>query len=243
MFDILFARTFTIVWAMLLITAYTTYMNKWAKPMWWPIIIWMFILLFMILWFADLFPINLILVWIFAALMWWIIAPTIKLMWERKKVKTFLKNNWIILKKNEKLNQDQLNDLNYYLEKNQSNEEWNKIVSQAIISTALAVITTASLVFLTDIDFGFMWIFLFIWLIILIIMWLLNMFLFKSRIFSLIKAYFWVLIFTWYLIYDFNKLEKMAWDESWGTAVNLAVSIYLDIINLFLYILEILSEW
>jgi hypothetical protein len=60
------------------------------------------------------------------------------------------------LKKNEKLNQDQLNDLNYYLEKNQSNEEWNKIVSQAIISTALAVITTASLVFLTDIDFGFM---------------------------------------------------------------------------------------
>lgn len=60
--------------------------------------------------------------------------------------------------------------------------------------------------------------------------------------FSLVKAYFGVLIFTGYLIYDFNTLEKMAGDDSWGTAVNIAVSIYLDIINLFLYLLEILSE-
>ena len=50
--------------------------------------------------------------------------------------------------------------------------------------------------------------------------------------------------FTLYLIYDFNRLEKaMArGDESWGTAVDLAVNIYLDIVNLFLYILEALSE-
>ena len=31
-------------------------------------------------------------------------------------------------------------------------------------------------------------------------------------------------------------------DESWGTAVQIAVSIYLDIINLFLYILQALAE-
>jgi FtsH-binding integral membrane protein len=53
-----------------------------------------------------------------------------------------------------------------------------------------------------------------------------------------------IVIFTLYLIYDFNRLEKaMArGDESWGTAVDLAVNIYLDIVNLFLYILEALSE-
>jgi len=70
----------------------------------------------------------------------------------------------------------------------------------------------------------------------------LNIFWFKSRLFLLVKAYFWVIIFTWYLIYDFNTLEKMAWDESWVTAISLAVNLYLDIINLFLYLLEILSE-
>jgi len=34
----------------------------------------------------------------------------------------------------------------------------------------------------------------------------------------------------------------MAGDESWGTAIDVAVNIYLDIINLFLDLLEILSE-
>jgi FtsH-binding integral membrane protein len=31
-------------------------------------------------------------------------------------------------------------------------------------------------------------------------------------------------------------------DESWGTAVDLAVNIYLDIVNLFLLILEAMAE-
>jgi len=34
----------------------------------------------------------------------------------------------------------------------------------------------------------------------------------------------------------------MAGDESWGTAIDVAVNIYLYIINLFLDLLEILSE-
>ena len=53
-----------------------------------------------------------------------------------------------------------------------------------------------------------------------------------------------IIIFTLYLIYDLNRLEKAMerGDESWGTAVDLAVNIYLDIVNLFLLILEALSE-
>ena len=46
-----------------------------------------------------------------------------------------------------------------------------------------------------------------------------------------------------YLIYDFNALEKAIarGDNSWGTAVDIAVNLYLDIINLFLDLLEILA--
>lgn len=241
MFDILFARTFTIVWVMLLITAYSSFLNKKAnvKSGWWSIIL-LFLLLFAVLAFSNTFPINLVLVWLFAWVMWWMIAPGIRSMWDNFKTKKFLKDRWIVLKKWEILTEVQFKDLWEYLEINRSNEQWNEIVSQAMFSTALAVFATASLVFLSDIDFSFMWMFLFISLLILIIMWLLNIFVFKSRLFSLVKAYFWVLIFTWYLIYDFNTLEKFAWDDTWWTAVNIAVNIYLDIINLFLYLLEIL---
>ena len=44
-------------------------------------------------------------------------------------------------------------------------------------------------------------------------------------------------------IYDFNALEKAIarGDNSWGTAVDIAVNLYLDIINLFLDLLEILA--
>lgn len=71
---------------------------------------------------------------------------------------------------------------------------------------------------------------------------LLNIFFFRSKIFSLVRAYIGAVIFTLYLIYDFDRLEKMAGDESWGTAINIAVNIYLDIINLYLNLLEILAE-
>ena len=46
------------------------------------------------------------------------------------------------------------------------------------------------------------------------------------------------------LVYDFNRLEKFIakGDESWSTAVNMALSIYLDIVWLFLHILELFAN-
>lgn len=244
MYDILFARVFFIVWTMLLITAWAAYMNKNpdTSKMWWGIIILVFALLFWIMFFSHIFPLNLILVWLFSAAMGWMISPAIKSMWDRYKVKQFLKLRGIVLKEWDVLSESQLKDLDEYLGENRSNEKWNEIVSQAMWATALAVIITASIVYISDIDFWFLGLFLFIALIVLIIMWLLNIFFFKSRVFSLVKAYFWVMIFTLYLIYDFNTLEKMAWDDTWWTAIDIAVNIYLDIVNLFLYLLEIMSE-
>lgn len=60
----------------------------------------------------------------------------------------------------------------------------------------------------------------------------------------LVGAYIGAVIFSLYLLYDFDQLEKsaLAGDVSWETAINFAISIYLDIINLFLDLLQILSS-
>lgn len=242
-FDILFARTFLIVWGMLVVTAIAAMLNKNKEPKGFILsFIILFALLFIAMMFSDQFPLNILFVSLFAAFMGWIIAPTIHAFWMKFKVKRFLKEKEIVLEKDQELTEQQALELEEYLSDHSRDEEWNKIVSQAMWSTAVAVLATASLVYFSDIDFSFMGMFLFIGLLILIVMWLLNIFVFKSKMFSLVKAYFGVLIFTGYLIYDFNTLEKMAGDESWSTAINLALNLYLDIINLFLYILEILSE-
>ena len=72
----------------------------------------------------------------------------------------------------------------------------------------------------------------------------LNAFIFKSKTFSLFKSYLGVIVFTGYLLYDFNFLEQRMniQDDSWSSAVQIAVNIYLDIINLFLDLLEIMAQ-
>jgi len=128
--------------------------------------------------------------------------------------------------------------------KDNYHQEWQNVVFQAMFATTIAVLASASIVFTSSFDFGIMGGFLFIALIILILMGILNYFIFNSKKYSLIRAYFGVLVFTGYLLYDFNMLEKQmnAGDESWSTAVQIAVNLYLDIINLFLDILYILAE-
>jgi len=122
-------------------------------------------------------------------------------------------------------------------------EKWRNIVFQALIATTLSVFLTLLVVYITDYDFGFLGIFLFISLFSVIIIELLNDFIFKSTSFRKITACVGIIIFTLYLVYDFNRLEKAVaqGDESWGTAVKIAMALYLDIINLFAYILELLS--
>ena len=67
---------------------------------------------------------------------------------------------------------------------------------------------------------------------------------FKSKTLSLFKSYLGVVVFTGYLLYDFNFLKQRMnlQDDSWSSAVQIAVNIYLDIINLFLDLLEIMAQ-
>jgi len=129
-------------------------------------------------------------------------------------------------------------------DKDPYSQKWQNNIFFAMVATTLSVFMTAAIVYFSDTDFGFMGSFLFFALLGLIIVRLLKAWVIKDSSFSMIQTGAGIVIFTLYLIYDFNRLEKaMAkGDESWGTAVDLAVNIYLDIVNLFLLILEALSE-
>tara|TARA_B100001175_G_scaffold48541_1_gene37962 strand:- start:1013 stop:1507 length:495 start_codon:yes stop_codon:yes gene_type:complete len=132
----------------------------------------------------------------------------------------------------------------YKLKKDTYDQEWQNLVFQAMLGTTIAILSTSFLVFNSTFDFSILGGYLFIALTILIIMGFLNIFIFKSRFLSLIKSYIGVIIFTGYLLYDFNLLEQRMniGDDSWSSAVKIAVNIYLDIINLFLDLLQILAE-
>ena len=123
-------------------------------------------------------------------------------------------------------------------------QKWQNNIFFAMVATTLSVFMTAAIVYFSETDFGFMGSFLFFALLGLIIVRLLKAWVIKDSSFSMIQTAAGIIIFTLYLIYDFNRLEKAMGqgDESWGTAVDLAVNIYLDIVNLFLLILEALSE-
>ena len=111
-------------------------------------------------------------------------------------------------------------------------------------STSMAIFLALLIVSMTELDFGFLGLFLFITLDALIFGELLNYFIFKSTRYRRFSSYCGVILFSLYLVYDFNRLEKLAakGDESWSTAVRLAINIYLDIINLFMDLLQLLGE-
>lgn len=123
-------------------------------------------------------------------------------------------------------------------------QEWQNIVFQTLMGITMAIILTAGINYLTDIDFGSLGPVLFILLISLIVIGISNTYVFKSSRRRLLQSYFGVCLFTFYLIYDFNRLEKAiaSGDTSWAVAVDIAVNIYLDIINLFIRLLEILAD-
>ena len=244
MVDILFARTFMIVGAMLILTAITAKKNRVFETSteMWVTVIASFALLFAVMGFANQFPINLILVGGFSLAIGWSIGPTIEHFGTRFKLRKFLKDKGTPLKKGGTATPEQLAEFNNFFLKLDYHNEWQNIVTQAFVGTAVAVIATACVVFTTDMSFDFLGGFLFIALLMLVVMGLINAFFIKSKMVSLVKAYVGAIVFTLYLLYDFNQLEKKAGDESWATAVNISVNIYLDIINLFMDLLEILAE-
>ena len=119
------------------------------------------------------------------------------------------------------------------------------VAQKALGITALTTLTTGLIATYSGLDFAWLGKFLFIGLIGLIIVGIIGLFVRIKGTLGKIYASFGVLIFTGYLLFDFNnlaKLKQVAASNNWETALDFAISIYLDIVNLFLYLIQLLSS-
>lgn len=110
----------------------------------------------------------------------------------------------------------------------------------ALITCAAGVIGAQS-----GIDFSFLRAGLFGALILLIIYGLVRIFFSIPRWIQRLWAFFGIVVFTGYLLYDFHRLSLLSENEAantWSAAMRISISIYLDIINLFLQLLDLLSK-
>ena len=244
MFDLLFGRTIIIISGMLLITAIMARYNKRyeTKTEMRTTLIITFWLLFAVMIFDNHYPINLILVALFSAAIGRSMGPTVTFYGERYKLNQYLKNNNVSIWKNEQVPDNIIKDFEMNFNRDQYEQQWNNTIFQAIIGTVIALLLTWGLVMFTTIDFWFLGMFLFIALLMFVIINLLNYFFFKSSFYEMMRPYIGVVIFVGYLLYDFNTLEKLAGDTSRSTAINMSVNIYLNIINIFIYLLDVLSN-
>ncbi len=114
--------------------------------------------------------------------------------------------------------------------------------------TAITAISTllASLIGMySGFDFSFLGRFLFFALLGLILISIARLFISIKGFHRRIIASVGIIIFICYLLYDFNNLDKaknIAKLNNWCTALDYSVNIYLDIINLFLQILDLFSD-
>ena len=120
---------------------------------------------------------------------------------------------------------------------------YNDTAQKALGLTVLTTLLTGIIAMYSGLDFAWMGKFLFIGVVVLVIYYII-------RIFVRIRGNRFmgglgVLIFTGYLLFDFNRLAKLkeaAAANNWETALNFAINIYLDIINLFISLMNLMSS-
>lgn len=78
----------------------------------------------------------------------------------------------------------------------------------------------------------------------LIIVGLIGLFVHFSAGMNMLYAIGGLVIFTGYFVFDFWRLKEAgkAGENSWGMAMLMAMSIYLDFLNFFLYLLQLISS-
>ncbi|TMC20036.1 MAG: Bax inhibitor-1/YccA family protein [Chloroflexi bacterium] len=112
------------------------------------------------------------------------------------------------------------------------------ILLQAFLMTALTSLGLGIYAWTTKRDFSRLGDYLFFGLLLLIVAGLIQIF-FHSPIFALIVALVGVAIFSGYMLYYIQRAKYMA--DTMPNAIGLTVSIFITVLNLFLYILELLS--
>lgn len=118
------------------------------------------------------------------------------------------------------------------------------LASKALKITIFAVAITMLLSCKLGINFSFLGPILLISLTGLLILQIVRIFKSFSKKSERKITLFGVIIFISYLLFDFSIImnNENIYSQDWGAALNLAIDIYLDVINLFLYILEFLGD-
>lgn len=239
----LLARTFLILAGMILISAITSKFNKTYETTLEMVLTFigtLGVLIFVFI-FSDSFPLNILFVSLFATLMGWQIGPTIERISRQRALRKFATKKGIPTDRRYVPTEEEEEEFERFFTSDETKEDWSSVVSRTFFASAAALLATAGIVFISPIDFSFLGLFLFVALIALIIVGVISLFV-RSKALNTFRVYFGVLIFTGYLLYDFNQLEKLAQDESWAAAVNIAVNIYIDLINLFILLLQIFAD-
>ncbi|MBV9691480.1 MAG: Bax inhibitor-1/YccA family protein [Ktedonobacteraceae bacterium] len=112
------------------------------------------------------------------------------------------------------------------------------ILGEAFVITAATAFGLAAYAWTTKRDFSRLGDYLFFGLILLLVASIINIF-FQATLFQLIIAVVGVAIFSGYVLFYVQRAKYMA--DTLPNAIGLAVSLFITLLNLFLYILELLS--
>lgn len=110
--------------------------------------------------------------------------------------------------------------------------------------TALVTFACAWIGMFSGVDFSFLQEVLFWGLLALLLAYTIRLFVKIPGDDQRVTALFGVVIFVGYLLFDFHRLAELQkrGENGWSAAMRIAIDIYLDIINLFLDLLELLAE-
>ena len=111
------------------------------------------------------------------------------------------------------------------------------IVGQAFFLTAIGFGAISIFAMTTKKDFRFLQTFLFVALIIMIAASLINIFFTQSSLLQIVVASVGALVFSAYILVDTQKLIR----GDFNSPIQAALSLYLDFLNLFMSLLQILS--
>jgi FtsH-binding integral membrane protein len=114
----------------------------------------------------------------------------------------------------------------------------SNILGEAFVITALTSLGLGLYAWTTKRDFSGIGDYLFVGLILLLVTGLIGLF-FHSTLFSLIVSFVGVAIFSGYVLFYVQRAKYM--EDTLPNAIGLTVSLFITVMNLFLYILEILS--
>ena len=126
--------------------------------------------------------------------------------------------------------------IGYYLQTN------SNILGEAFLITAITSLALAVYAWTTKRDFSGLRDYLFFGVILLLVAGLIGIFfggIFHTTLFGLIISIFGIAIFSGYVLYYVQRAKYMA--DTMPNGIGLSVSLFITVLNLFLYILELLS--